>query len=97
MQRFLLRYTAIFIGIRLLAGILLVLMYFQSHEVGVLVLLDLPTIALYAGLEQLFGPIGIADVFDVRYWTLGLVVWALLGVSVGYVVWRWRKQAMNAR
>lgn len=85
-----LKAVAIFVLIRIVFGLLLMGVQKSSPEGAMLVLVDVPTLGLYWLLSAAAGiHLDIVDAFDMRFFFLALLVWAMLGAVIGIVRLRW--------
>jgi hypothetical protein len=72
-------------GGRVLFGAFIAAMAALAPESHMLVVMDLPTIAVYT-LFATFAPVTITDAFDVMFHTIGVATWFIVGFGIGLLV-----------
>jgi hypothetical protein len=71
--------------VRIVIGLLIMGLDRLTHESDMLLLCDLPTIAVYFVLAKVGHPHDIANAYDLTFFATGAVVWLVLGFIVGWV------------
>jgi predicted tellurium resistance membrane protein TerC len=80
-----LKVTVAFIVFRASCGALLLLMQRSSPESSMLVMLDAPTLFAYWLLGFVGIHMNIVDAADVRFFFIGVLTWASLGLGIGAI------------
>ena len=84
------------LGIRVGIGLLLIVLEASLGEADLLLLFDVPTVAVYFFLARVLGyRHNITNVYDVRFFVTGVVTWMVLGLCIGFVVLAVRKRSAN--
>lgn len=74
-------------GTRLGLGFVLALWSRVNPEVNMLLLLDLPSVALYFLINKLGGQLGVVNAADPLFLCVGTVTWFFLGYALGLFLW----------
>lgn len=71
---------------RMVFGGALMLLSRASTEASLLVIADVPTLAIYWLLQKFGMNSTIRDSFDAHFFVIGAITWAVLGYVLGYVI-----------